>query len=290
MPFALREEVEQMVADMLAQGVIVPSASPWASPVVLVRKRDGGVRFCVDYRRLNRVTKLDEFPLPRIDDTLDLLAGARFFTTLDLASGYWQVPMEASSQEKTAFATHCGLYEFHKMPFGLVNAPATFQRLMEVVLTGLARGVCHVYLDDVLVFGRTLEEHNRNLGLVLDRIRVAGLRLKPKKCCIAHQSVEYLGHVVSAAGIQTDSKKVEAVAQYPEPADVKSLRSFLGITSYYRRFIPGFSKIANPLYALLKKDADFAWSIKCRQAFNRLKELLQTAPVLCFPDFSRLRD
>ena len=152
MPFALRDQVDRLVEEMLSQEVIVPSASPWASPVVLVRKKDGGVRFCVDYRKLNSETKLDEFPLPRIDDTLDMLSGARYFTTLDLASGYWLVPMESSSQEKTAFSTHSGLYEFKKMPFGLVNAPATFQRLMEVVLAGLARGVCHVYLDDVLVF------------------------------------------------------------------------------------------------------------------------------------------
>ena len=162
---------------MLSQDVIVHSASPWASPVVLIRKKDGGMRFCVDYRKLNHITKLDEFPLPRIDETLDLLAGAKYFTTLDLASGYWQVPMEVASQEKTAFITHCGLYEFKKMPFGLVNAPATFQRLMELVLAGLARN-----LDDVLVFGKTLEEHIQNLTSVLTRIRRAGLKLKPKKC------------------------------------------------------------------------------------------------------------
>ena len=136
----------------------------------------------MDYRKLNSLTKSDEFPFPRIDDTLNLLAGAHYFTTLDLASGYWQVPMEKLSQEKTAFATHAGLYEFQKMPFGLVNTPATFQRLMEVVLSGLARGICHVYLDDVLVFGKTLEEHNSCLSKVLDRIRMACLRLKPRKC------------------------------------------------------------------------------------------------------------
>ena len=166
MPFALREEVDKLIQEMLSQQVIVPSASPWASPIVLVKKKDGGMRSCVDYRKLN---KLDEFPLPRIDDTLDLLAGAKYFTTLELASGYWQVPMEESSQEKTAFITYSGLYEFRKMPF---NAPATFQRLMEVVLAGIARDGCHVYLDHVLVFGKTLEEHNHNL---FDRINGAGL-------------------------------------------------------------------------------------------------------------------
>ena len=287
MPFALRDQVDQLVGEMLTQDVIVPSASPWASPVVLVRKKDGGVRFCVDYRKLNSITKLDEFPLPRIDDTLDLLSGAKYFTTLDLASGYWQVPMEQSSQEKTAFTTHCRLYEFKKMPFGLVNAPATFQRLMEAVLSGLARGVCQVYLDDVLVFWKTLEEHNRHLELMFERIRKAGLRLKPKKCRIAQLSVEYLGHIVSAAGIETDPKKVEAVAQYPTPTDLKSLCSFLGLTSYYRRFVPGFLKIASPLYALTKKDVSFVWGPECQRAFQQLKGLLRTSPVLRFPDFSR---
>ena len=181
--------MDQLVEEMMQQGVVVLSASPWASPVVLVRKKDGGMRFCVDYRKLNRATKLDEYPLPRIDDTLDMLSGAQHFTTLDLASGYWQVPVDQTSQEKTAFITHSGLYEFRKMPFGLVNAPATFQRLMQVVLCGLTKKVCHVYVDDVLVFGCTFEEHVQNLCSVLDRIRRAGLRLKPKKCCIGRTSV-----------------------------------------------------------------------------------------------------
>ena len=230
MPFVLREEVDKLIQEMLSQQVIVPSASPWASPIVLVKKKDGGMRFCVDYRMLNKVTKLDEFPLPRIDDTLDLLAGAKYFTTLDLASGYWQVPMEESSQEKTAFITYSGLYEFRKMPFGLVNAPATFQRLMEVVLAGIARDGCHVYLDDILVFGKTLEEHNHNLRRVFDRINGAGLKLKAKKCCFAQMSVLYLGHVVSQAGVQTDPKEVDAVSRYP-PSGRLSCRPL--ITSVY---------------------------------------------------------
>ena len=276
--------MDRMVEEMLDQGVIQPSSSPWASPIVLVKKKDGGMRFCVDYRRLNHVTKLDEFPLPRIDDTLDLLAGARYFTTLDLASGYWQVAMDPASQEKTAFTTYSGLYEFRNMPFGLVNAPATFQCLMEVVLTGLARGSCYVYLDDVLVLGKTLEEHNTNLTKVFSRIRGAGLRLKPKKCDFAQESAVYLGHVVSAEGIQTDPEKLRAVNRYPTPTDVKSLRSFLGLASYYRRFVPGFSKIAAPLNALTRKDVAYVWT---QQAFERLKELLTSAPLLKYPDFKK---
>ena len=181
--------------------MVEPSSSPWAIPIVLVQKKDGGVRFCVDYRKLNSLTKLDEFPLPSIDDTLDLLTGQKYFTTLDLAAGYWQVQMDPASREKTAFATYSGLYQFLKMPFGLVNAPATFQRLMEVVLAGLARTTCVVYLDDILVFGRNLTEHNANLRTVFERLREAGLRLKPTKCHLARQRVEFLGHVVSAAGV-----------------------------------------------------------------------------------------
>lgn len=287
MPFTLRPQVDKLVQEMLAQGVIQPSSSPWASPVVLVRKKDSTMRFCVDYRCLNRVTKLDKYPLSRIDDTLDVLAGAKYFTTLDLASGYWQVAMEPSSVEKTVFTTYSGLYEFHRMPFGLVNAPATFQRLMEHVLAGLARSKCLVYLDDVLVIGSTWEEHNKNLREVFERIRQAGLRLKPKKCKFAQESVVYLGHVITKEGIATDPEKITAVRYYPVPTDVRSLRSFLGLASNYRRFVPGFSKVAGPLHALTKKDALYIWGPECQLSFEELKHLLTTAPVLVFPEFTR---
>lgn len=213
-PFSLRKKVDEMITHMLSQGVIAESRSPWASPIVLVRKKDGDLRFCVDYRKLNQNTKLDVFPLPRVDDTLDMLSGNKFFTALDLASGYWQVAVDPESQEKTAFVTYSGLYEFKKMPFGLVNAPATFQRLMEVVLAGLARECWLVHLDDVLVMGRTIEEHNNNLAKVFSRLREAGLKLKPKKCRLAQQEVEYLGHLVTKDGISTDPKKLDAVRNF----------------------------------------------------------------------------
>ena len=286
-PFALRAQVNKMVQQMLEQGVIEPSQSPWASPVVLVQKKDGSSRFCVDYRRLNSVTKLDVFPLPRIDDTLDSLSRAKYFTTLDLASGYWQVGMHPQSKEKTAFVTTSGLYQFTVMPFGLCNAPATFQRLMESVLAGLARECCMVYLDDILVTGTTFEDHLINLRLVLTRIREAGLRLKPTKCKFAQREVVYLGYVVSGAGISPDAEKVKAVQAFPTPLDLKSLRSFLGLASYYRRFIPQFSAIASPLHALTKKNAEFIWSPACEVAFGRLKQLLTDAPVLAFPKFGQ---
>ena len=286
-PFALRKKVEELMEEMLSQEVIEPSGSPWASPIVLVQKKDGNVRFCVDYRKLNQITKLDEFPLPRIDDTLGLLTGSRYFSTIDLASGYWQVAMHPDSKEKTAFTTFAGLYQFRKMPFGLVNAPATFQRLMEMVLSGLARRVCVVYLDDVLVFGRTMAEHNANLTQVMGRLRRAGLRLKPKKCRFALTEVEYLGHVVSAQGIRTDPKKVAAVEQFPIPQDVKTLRSFLGLASYYRKFVPGFDKVSGPLHALTKKDVPFLWTPSCQKAFSELKALLTNSSLLVFPDFTK---
>ena len=285
-PFALRGEVEQMVEKMLGQGVIQPSKSPWASPIVLVAKKDGTTQFCVDYRKLNAVTKMDVYPLPRIDDTLDLLANNQYFSTLDLASGYWQVQMDSASQEKTAFTTHVGLYEFKVMPFGLCNAPATFQRLIENVLHGLVGRCCLVYLDDVIVLGKTVENHLANLRAVWSRLRKAGLRLKPSKCNLFKQEVNYLGYVVSVHGVATDPEKVSAMERFPTPIDLKSLRSFLGLASYYRRFVPNFSVIANPLFALTRKDAAYNWDQPCQQAFDRLKMYLATAPVLAYPDFS----
>ena len=193
--------------------------------------------------------------------------------------------MDQASREKTAFITHSGLYEFKKMPFGLVNAPATFQRLMEVVLNGLARDGCMVYLDDVLVVGRTFEEHNDNLAKVFQRLRSAGLTLKPKKCKFAQLQVTYLGHVVSAEGVRTDPKKIRALLEFPVPANVKALRSFLGLASYYRRFIPQFSRIAGPLHALTKKNSVFTWTAACQETFERLRKLLASVPVLAYPDF-----
>ena len=283
-PFALRAK---LVDDMLQQGVVKPSSSPWASPIVLVKKKDGGTRFCVDYRRLIQITKSDEFPLPRIDDTLDLLAGARYFTTLDLASGYWQVEMDESSREKTAFTTYAGLYAFCKMPFGLVNAPATFQRLMEEVLQGLTRNACLVYLDDIVVVGCSWRDHLVNLTRVLERIRGAGLKLKPQKCWFAQKEVEYLGHIMSSDGVRTDPVKLAAVCDFPVPIDVKRLRSFLGLTSYYRRFVPNFAREANALHALTKKEVPFVWTRECQTAFEKLKALLTSSPILAYPDFTK---
>ena len=238
-------------------------------------KKDGNTRFCVDYRRLNAATKMDLYPLPQIDDCLDLLANNSWFSALDMASGYLQVQMEGSSKEKTAFTTHVShLFEFWVMPFGLCITLATFQRFRECV-GRVGRKVLFDYVDDILVMGSTVEEHRENLLQVLDRFRQAGLRLKPTKCTFFQKQVDYLSNTVSRSGISTDSSKVQAVQDFPLLSDFKTLRSFLGVTSYYRRFMPNYSALANPLYALTRKDVTFD---KCQQVFDRLNESLTHAP------------
>jgi hypothetical protein len=224
-------------------GALEPSTSPWASGVVLVKKKDGSTRFCVDYRNLNKVTIKDAYPLPRIDDSLKQMSGATWLCVLDLCSGYWQVECHPKDRPKTAFATRRGLYQFQVMPFGLCNAPATFERLMETVLAGLQWDICLIYLDDVIIYGKNVDEMIRNLSLVFDRLSSAGLKLKPRKCRLFAREVEYLGHVVSENGISTDPKKIEAVKTWPEPTTVTELRSFIGFCSYYRRLIEGFASL-----------------------------------------------
>ena len=230
---------------MLSRGVIEPSHSPWASPIVLVRKKDGSTRFCVDFRKVNDCTRKDAQPLPRIDDTLDAEGGARYFSTIDLASGYWQVAVNPGDKEKTAFITPYGLYQFMVMPFGMCNAPATFQRLMERVLAGLHWTSCLVYLDDIIVFSHTVHEHFQQLRDVLARLRGAGLKVKATKCHLLQSRVSYLGHVISDQGISTDPEKVKCIANWPVPTSQKQLQCFLGLASYYRRFINGFALVAS---------------------------------------------
>ena len=290
-PFGVRQEISQQLEKMLKMGVVQPSKSPWASPVVLVRKKDGSLRFCVDYRKLNSVTKPDVFPMPRIDDMLDQLGKSKYFSTLDLASGYWQIRMDPASQEKTAFVTPQGLFEFLVMPFGLTNAPATFQRMMQKLLTGLnpVKGpdFVSVYVDDVLIFSETLEEHIRHLQLVLDKLKGAGLKLKPSKCSFVREGVDYLGHVITSNGLSPNPARIDAVQSLPAPTNIKELRQFLGLTSYYRRFIPAFARVAAPLHALTRKSASFEWTSSCQTAFDQLRSKLVAAPILAYPDFGR---
>ena len=284
-PFVQRKKIADMIADMEQKGIVKPSISSWASPVVLVPKRDKTTRFCIDYRRLNAITKKDVYPLPRIEDILDTIGRAQYFTKLDLAAGYWQIQMDSDSSEKTAFTTHCGLFEFNRMPFGLCNAPSTFQRLMQTVLAGLVWKSCFVYIDDILVCSRTLEEHIEHLGAVLQRLRDANLKLKMKKCYFLSGLIQFLGYIISREGISPDPEKTAKVSNYPVPTDVTKLRQFIGLASYYRRFIKNFAKISAPLHALTKKGVLFEWTTACQQAFDQLKHLLCTAPVLAYPQF-----
>ena len=299
-PPAQYDEVRALLKDMQDAGTIRESHSPYASPIVLVRKKDGSLRLCIDYRTLNKRTVKDNFPLPRIDDTLDALYGAKWFSSLDLKSGYWQIEMAEADKPKTAFTTPLGFYECNRMPFGLTNAPATFQRLMERCLGDLNLKQCLVYLDDIIVYSATFEEHLTRLKAVLDRLREYNLKLQPTKCHLFRRSINYLGHVISAKGISTDPDKIDALRSWPTPSDVTQLRSFLGFAGYYRRFVKDYSKIAKPLNALLgtpakkkarrrrtKSTVPWCWSPECQTAFNTIKQKLMEPPVLAYADFSQ---
>lgn len=281
--FAKKQVIEENLQKMLQLDVIEASESAWSSPVVLVKKRDGTFRFCIDLRRVNEVTKKDAYPLPNIQDCLTSLAGSEWFCTLDLASGYWQVGMKVEDREKTAFSTHKGLYHFKKMPFGLTNAPATFMRLMELALRGLEWEHCLVYLDDVIVFGSSFEKCLANLELVLERFHSAGLRLKPSKCDLFQPEVAFLGHRVNKDGISCDPAKLAAVRDWPRPDKLAEVRSFLGLATYYKKFLPNFSELVQPLTDLTRKGVRFHWSEECEASFTQLKEQLTSAPILAYP-------
>ena len=283
-PVALQDESRRILADMLDKGVIEESYSAWASPVVLVKKKDGSLRFCVDYRRLNDITVKDSFPLPRIDATLDSLGGAEWFTTLDLLSGYWQVALSKDAQLKSAFCTPNGLFQWKVMPFGLCNAPATFERLMETVLRGLHWESCLVYLDDVIIFGKTEEQLLQRMDTVFSRLTNAGLKLKPSKCRLFQKEVDYLGHIVSPTGIRIAPAALAALSDWPIPRNVRDVRSFVTYAAYYRRYIPGYALIAAPLRVLSQeKRATFRWTELEHGAFAELQRHLLQAPRLAYP-------
>ena len=284
---AMREVLKTHIDELKSNDLIQPSNSEYACPVVMVKKKDGSLRFCCDFRRLNDVTRCDSYPLPRISEVISTLEGAKVFSTLDLKSGYHQILMNPEDRHKTAFATQFGLYEWKAMPMGLKNAPATFERLMDLIMTGLNWKNVLIYLDDILIFGKDFDEHYDNLREVLDRLRRAKLKLSPKKCHLLKSTVTYLGHVINNGEIRPDPEKTNLIATYPVPKNIKEVRSFVSLASYYRKFVRNFAQIAKPLTCLLEKGKEFHWTLECQHAFDNLRSNLEETTKLTLPNFKK---
>ena len=287
-PHAFRETVHRELKEMLEHGVIEHSNSDWAAPLVTVQKKDQTLRLCVDYRRLNALSKSDAYPMPRVDELIDRVGGAKYVSTLDLTKGYWQVSVAESDREKTAFTTPYGLFQFKRMPFGLKGAPATFQRMVDKLLNGMS-DFASAYIDHVIVFSSNWKDHMSHLGAVLKRIQEAGLTVKRKKCQFAMPECVYLGHVVGSGRVSPEEAKVQAVRDFDTPKTKTQVRSFLGIAGYYRRFIPHYAALALPLTDLARKSQHnkVVWTPECAQAFEQLKTALCTTPVLKSPEFDK---
>jgi hypothetical protein len=267
--------------------LIEPSESPWSSPVVLIKKKDGSHRFCVDFRHLNSDTIRDAYPLPRADEQLEALGNARYFSSLDLASGFWQIEMDQNDKEKTAFCVPNGLYQFKVMPMGLTNAPLTFQRMMDQILKHLNWKKCLCFFDDILIFSSTFDEHLIALDEVLSTLARANLKVKYSKCQFALNEITFLGHRITQEGICPDPAKVSSLVNIKEPTNITEVKSFIGLASYYRKYVKNFSEIALPLLNLTRKNVKFDWTINCQNAFEKLKQLLVNPPVLTLPDFNK---
>jgi hypothetical protein len=250
--FKQKDTIEALILQLLQNQVIRPSVSPYSSPAILVKKKDGSWRLCIDYRKLNNLTVKNKYPIPVIEDLLDDLHGARFFSKIDLRSGYHLIRMHPDDIAKTAFSTHQGHFEYIVMPFGLSNAPATFQSLMNQPIQPFLRKFALVFFDDILIYSKTMVEHCQHVQLVLQTLRKHKLFAKLSKC-VFDQQVEYLGHIISAQGVSTDPTKIQAVQDWPMPKNITELRTFLGLASYYRRFIRDYDKICRPLFEALEK-------------------------------------
>jgi hypothetical protein len=283
-PIKFQQEEEKTLNDMLDAGVIQPSTSDWASAPVLVRKKSGEVRYTVDFRKLNSKTRKDAYPLPLISECTDMLSGSVWFHTLDLNAGYWQIEVDPRDRHKTAFLTKFGLFEHVRMAQGLCNAPATFQRVMNLVLRGLIWNHALVYLDDVIVLGRDYRDSLDNLQQVFERLRQHNLKLKSKKCTLFGTEVTFLGRRVSKDGVAITNSHVQSVLDWPRPKNSVELSKFLGFINYHREFIAGLAGMATTLYALTKDKALFVWSDDCELAFQKLKKIITTTPVLAFPN------
>lgn len=283
---AQKTEIETQVKEMLQCGLITPSVSPFSSPVLLAKKKDGTWHFCVDYRHLNAITVKNKYPLPIIDELLDELHGASWFTILDLRAGYHQFRLCEADEMKTAFQTHHGHFEFRVKPYGLCNAPATFQSAMNEILGPLLRKSVLVFIDDILIYSPDLATHVKHVEEVFQLLKLHGLKVKRSKCTFAQRTVSYLGHIISAEGV-SPGDKISEITTWPTPVNAKELRSFLGLAGYYRKFVSNFGLISKPLTDLLKKHTTFQWTPLHEASFQLLKEKLTQAPVLALPDFSK---
>ncbi|XP_047175538.1 uncharacterized protein LOC124842957 [Vigna umbellata] len=280
-------ELKKQIEELMDKKFIRPSASPWGAPVLLVKKKDGSSRLCIDYRQLNKLTIKNKYPLPRIDDLLDQLHGACVFSKIDLRSGYHQIRVKEEDIQKTAFRSRYGHYEYVVMPFGVTNAPAIFMDYMNRIFRPYLDKFVVVFIDDILIYSKSFEEHEDHLRIVLSVLREKELYAKRSKCEFWMKEIQFLGHVVSAGGIAVDPAKVKAVLDWESPRSVTEVRSFVGLAGYYRRFIEGFSKIVAPLTSLTRKDQPFAWTDKCEESFQELKRKLTSAPVLVIPDTAK---
>ena len=292
LPETQKQEVGKQVQKLLKEGIIEESNSPWNSPMLVVpKKMDASgqqkFRLVVDYRKLNEKTVGNAYPLPDITEILDQLGQAKYFSCLDLAMGYHQIDMNPDDIDKTAFSTKEGHWAYKRMPFGLKTAPATFQKMMNTVLSGLTGTRCFVFLDDIVIYANSLADHDRKLRDVFGRLRRNNLKLQPDKCEFLRKEVTFLGHKISEFGVEPDSRKIESIKNFPTPRTAKQLKSFLGLAGYYRRFVPQFSKVAAPLHKLLKKDAKYTWEENQEIAFQTLKQKLMSQPILQYPDFSK---
>jgi predicted aspartyl protease len=282
--------MENKINELLKQGIIEESTSPWSSPCMLIQKKNGEHRLVTDLRGVNAKTAIMANPLPTTCEALETIGMAKpkWFSTMDLQSGFFQAELDPESRPYTAFSTHMGLFQYTKLPQGMANSAQTFQRLMQAVLRGLNWHSCAVYIDDIIVYeGQTFDEHLQAIEKVFVRLQRANLKLRPGKCQFAKRKIKFLGHIISADGIEPDPEKIEAVKSYPTPTDVKSLRSFMGLVNYYRSFCKGLSHTAAALNALLKKNMTWKWTADCQAAFDTLKQTLVTAPMLRYPDLSK---
>jgi len=282
-----KEFIRQKVKELIERGVIEPGSGAWRSAVHLAKKKDGTWRFCIDYRRLNEMTLVDSFPIPNIDDMLDNLIGARYFSKLDLTDGFWHIPIRIGDRNKTGFMTPDGLYQWKMLPMHLTNSPSIFQRAMQDVLRKYMNKFCMVYIDDIIIYSHTLEGHIEHVKLILTALRERNFYAKLSKCKFLVEEIEFLGHVITKDGVKTDPRKTEALKALPIPTSAQEVRRFLGMSGYYRKFVPNYAEKTNHLRMLIRKNAVFNWTDECNKEFNNIKELLGNAPIMAFPDFSK---